>query len=356
MRFVSCPVDRAATISLRRDPRTVRELLESADARFVLVHTKKILGLQQGSSSGVTWWKRPDLLALVPQADDHAVYLGPLRGPGPLAGHQAFAMDVGTLVSEADVLAAVGPPSPDVALRWWGGRDLMLSDAPDFDVTVAGMALAMTGWHASAKFDGSTGLPTVPIEGGAKRQVEGGTGKLYPRTDPVAIGLIVSKDGQRCLLGRGPKHPPGMYTCLAGFVDQCESVEEALRREALEEAGVRLGPVRLVMSQPWPIGRAGSCELMMGCRAVALQDQIKVNPSELQDARWFTRAEVQQMLRGTHPAKLTVPPSSAIAHHLISSFIAPSAVAGRSVGVPALACLVGLAAGMLLAALLRLRL
>jgi len=288
----------------------------------------------------LSWWRRGQLPA---RAEERAIYLGPLRAaPGP--GVQAFALDLAPLALEAEALAA-GP-----GLRWRSGRELLFTDAADDDVTVAGTALAATRWHAAAAFDGRTGLATEPVEGGAKRQVRGGSGKLYPRTDPVAIGLIVSPDGRRCLLGRGRQHPEGMYTCLAGFVEQCEAAEEALRREALEEAGVRLGHVELVASQPWPIGRAGSCELMLGCRAVALEEALSVNGAELADARWFTRAEVRQMLQGLHPAGLRVPPPFAIAHHLIRDFAAPLGPAG-GLWAPAAACLLGLVAGVLIARL-----
>mmetsp|Transcript_30520 Transcript_30520/g.37454 ORF Transcript_30520/g.37454 Transcript_30520/m.37454 type:complete len:234 (+) Transcript_30520:232-933(+) len=221
-----------------------------------------------------------------------------------------------------------------------------MSKAADADVTVAGIALAMAEWHQSAKFEGRTGKATVSVESGAKRQVEPAGAKVYPRTDPVAIGLIVSPDHQRCLLGRSHRYPAGMYTCLSGFVDICEPVEEAFKREAFEEAGVRVHSVTLVASQPWPIGRAGSCELMLGCKAVAHSDHIQVNPKEIEDARWFTRAEVQQMLQQKHPQGLFVPPRFAIANSLITDFASPNKVHFGVLG-PRAPVLATLAAGFL---------
>jgi len=266
----------------------------------------------------LVWLTREQLLGMIPAAfEAEAIYMGPLKGASSSdspPSTEAFALDLGAAgVAEEK---ALGPDT-----HWRSGRDLLMSQASDDDVTIAGIALAMTDWHQTAKFDGRTGKSTMAVEGGAKRQVQGGSGKIYPRTDPVAIGLILSSDGQRCLLGRSHKYPPGMYTCLSGFVDQCESVEEALRREAFEEAGVRLTKIELVASQPWPIGRAGSCELMMGCRAVAESDSINVDPAELEDARWFSRSEVQQMLHRRHPAGLFVPPRYAIANLLITEFV-----------------------------------
>merc|ERR1712241_810879 len=98
-----------------------------------------------------------------------------------------------------------------------------------------------------------------------------------------------------------------MYTCISGFVDQGESVEDALQREAAEEIGVQLTSIRLVKSQSWPIGRAGSCELMIGCEAVAACDGFQINPVEIEDARWFTREQAAAMLNGTHAEGLATP-------------------------------------------------
>ncbi|CAE8666654.1 unnamed protein product [Polarella glacialis] len=253
------------------------------------------------------------------------VYLGP-RAEGEVSSRlEIFMLDIGSFgVAEEKALAATAESS------WRSGRDLLQSEAPDDEVTIAGICLASSDWHVAAKFDGRDGKPTAPVEGGAKRQVIGGTAKVYPRTDPVAIGLIESPDGLRCLLGRGHRYPPGMYTCLSGFVDQCEGVEEAFRREAFEEAGVQLGPeISIAATQPWPIGRAGSCELMIGCRGRAMSDVLRVNKAELEDAQWFTRLEVNQMLQRRHPKGLFVPPQYAIANQLIVEFATARPGRGR---------------------------
>lgn len=316
-----------------------------------MVHSKRVLA----TKTALAWLQRSEIDNLASVAKD-LIYLGPLSetfGPSGCAlppKAEAFAVDLATLgVPEEKVLAA----ADGAALR--SGRELLVSEASDDEVTVAGLALAMADWHQSARFEGRSGKATVPVEGGAKRQVEGGTAKVYPRTDPVAIGLILSPDGRRILLGRSHKYPAGMYTCLSGFIDSCESVEEAFRREAFEEAGVVLDSISLVASQPWPIGRGGSCELMRGCRAVAASEEVSVNKEEIDDARWFTRKEVQQMLQQKHPNGLWVPPRFAIANSLITEF----ATASRSLpplggaalpalaGAAALGLLVGLAVAKL---------
>ncbi|XP_041365582.1 LOW QUALITY PROTEIN: NAD-capped RNA hydrolase NUDT12-like [Gigantopelta aegis] len=139
----------------------------------------------------------------------------------------------------------------------------------------------------------------------------------YPRIDPSLIMLVVSKDGKRCLLGKKNSFPPKMYSCLAGFMEPGESIEDTCRREVEEESGVKVGRVEYHSSQPWPFPAV----LMLGCMAHAKTDDIKLDEKELEDARWFSRPEVAQMLAHQHPGGLFVPPSQAIAHHLIKHWV-----------------------------------
>jgi len=321
MRFCGCPIDRAAALTTRKSAATVQNIASGPAARFLLVSAKRVLAVS--SPAALAWRSLAEALEVEPQARDRAVYLGPIPGPDKV---EAFALAVGDSAA------------PKEGEAFLGGRELMLSKASDADVATAGYALALTGWHETAVFEGRSGKPTVPVEGGMKRQVEGGGAKVYPRTDPVAIGLILSPDGSKCLLGRGAKYPKGMYTCLSGFVDQCESIEECFKREVMEEAGLQLASVELLASQPWPIGRAGSCELMIGCRAVAATEEFKVNPSEIEDARWFTRKEAREMLAASTlkpysgDGSLFTPPPLAIAHHLIKQFTHPPQRAQSSSG------------------------
>jgi NAD+ diphosphatase len=136
----------------------------------------------------------------------------------------------------------------------------------------------------------------------------------FPRTDPVAIMLTVS--GDKCLMGRGRHFAPGVYSALAGFIEPGETIEAAVRRETLEEAGIRLGRVVYHSSQPWPFPYS----LMIGCYGEALNEDVSTDADELEDCRWFPRAEVLQMLDGAHPGALRVPPGHAIAHQLIRTW------------------------------------
>ena len=137
----------------------------------------------------------------------------------------------------------------------------------------------------------------------------------FPRTDPVVIMLVTH--GNRALLGRSPGWPEGMYSCLAGFVEPGETLEAAVRREVLEEAGIRIGTVRYLASQPWPF----PASLMIGCAAEALTDTITRDPAELEDAIWITREEALATLSGERPDILPAR-KGAIAHFLLSNWLA----------------------------------
>ncbi|CAG5917492.1 unnamed protein product [Menidia menidia] len=124
------------------------------------------------------------------------------------------------------------------------------------------------------------------VSAGAK--VRGGQGEGGSKVSiyPVVIMLVLHPDGNHCLLGRKKVFPPGMFSCLAGFVEPGEALEDAVRREVEEESGVRVGPVQYVSCQPWPMPSS----LMIGCLAVATTTDIKVDQDEIEEARWQTIA------------------------------------------------------------------
>jgi NAD+ diphosphatase len=183
------------------------------------------------------------------------------------------------------------------------------------DLAAIAEAKAMLHWHARHRFCATCGAATRVVQGGWKRECPACAAEHFPRTDPVAIMLAVN--GDRCLLGRQSRFPPGMWSCLAGFAEPGESIEQAVRRETLEEAGIRCGRVAYFASQPWPFPMS----LMIGCHAEALTTEIVVDRSELEDARWFDREEIALMLLRRHPAKLMTPPPVAIAHHIVRAWL-----------------------------------
>jgi NAD+ diphosphatase len=176
-------------------------------------------------------------------------------------------------------------------------------------------AKALLHWHARHRYCSNCGAPTAMTHAGWRRDCENCGGQHFPRTDPVVIMLAV--DGERCLLGRSARFPPTMWSCLAGFIEPGESVEDAVRRETREEAGIVCGRVHYFATQPWPFPTS----LMIGCHAEALSKDIVVDRDELEDARWFTRDEATAMLLRRHPAGLTAPQHVAIAHHIIRAWV-----------------------------------
>jgi NAD+ diphosphatase len=133
--------------------------------------------------------------------------------------------------------------------------------------------------------------------------------------DPVVI-MLAEHDG-RLLLGRQPQYPPGRYSALAGFLEVGETIEAAVARELFEEAGVTVSDIRYVASQPWPFPSS----LMIGCTAKALDDRLTIDATELEDARWFTRAEVAAALAGDPDTVFIAPPHFAIARTLLEHWL-----------------------------------
>jgi NAD+ diphosphatase len=176
-------------------------------------------------------------------------------------------------------------------------------------------AKAVLGWHARHRFCPNCGAATRLVQAGWRRDCPSCHAEHFPRTDPVVIMLVIL--GERCVLGRSRRFAPTMWSCLAGFAEPGESIEEAVRREVLEEVGIACGRVKYFASQPWPFPSS----IMIGCNAEALSDTIVIDRDELEDARWFDREELAAMLKRQHAAGLTTPPPVAIAHHIIRSFV-----------------------------------
>ena len=176
-------------------------------------------------------------------------------------------------------------------------------------------AKAVLSWHARHRYCPNCGVATNLVQGGWRRDCPSCKAEHFPRTDPVVIMLAIA--GERCVLGRSPRFPQTMWSCLAGFAEPGESIEEAVRREVLEEVGLACARVKYFASQPWPFPSS----LMIGCHAMALTEQIVIDKDEIEEARWFGREELELMLARKHPQGLTAPPPIAIAHHLIRDFV-----------------------------------
>ncbi|KLI63483.1 NAD(+) diphosphatase [Aurantiacibacter marinus] len=204
-----------------------------------------------------------------------------------------------------------------------GNRALLMQLAPRELAIYAG-ARSLVDWHARHRFCANCGKPTTLSKGGWQRDCAkldtgngagtgtGGCGAPhFPRTDPVAI-MLIEHDGD-LLLGRGANFPERSYSALAGFIEPGECIEEAVAREVLEEVGVIVGGVTYVASQPWPF----PSQLMIGCHGYATGRQLTLDETEIEDARWFTRAEIAEALSGSETSSFRAPPSEAIARTLL---------------------------------------
>lgn len=224
------------------------------------------------------------------------------------AGHALFAVGVAASREQA-VVAMAGIEL--AGLRAIAARGLF---TPDLLGEVGG-AKSMLDWHQRHRFCANCGAPSRVSSAGWRRDCDACGAQHFPRVDPVVIMLAI--DGDRCLLGRQPRFAPGMYSALAGFLEPGETIESAVRREIMEEAGITCGEVSYFASQPWPFPSS----LMIGCFASAHDTDIVVDLTELEDARWFSRADVAAMLADIHPDGLSAPKPYAIAYHLMKAFV-----------------------------------
>ena len=296
--YATAALDRQA--NRRADPVFMAACLARADARFALL------------AGDVPILKTGDTLSCLFDAAE-----APERA---LAAETIF-LGIATVTS-APVFALSLPAADDagnapvdgrthIDLRSLASQGLL----PQADLGLLAMAKSMTSWHQTHRFCSRCGAPSVAADGGWKRICVTCAGEHFPRTDPVVI--MLATHGDRCLLGRQPRFPPGMYSALAGFLEPGETIEDAVRREIMEEAGVACGTVAYLGAQPWPFPMS----LMIGCAVEATSDIIAIDHDELEDARWFTRAEVISMMEGTHPDGLQAPNTIAIAHHLVRAFV-----------------------------------
>ncbi len=293
--FTGSPLNRCE--NLRRDPAAMEALRQSDRALFVPFWRDQVFVLSNGTPAVLNGAALQDLN---------------VQNPGPvLLGTQgkndqpwfAFLIDEHEDCTDDFPLTGLG--------EWTNLR----TAAPLFsaaDLAVIGRATALLGWHNRHRFCANCGTLTTAAEGGIKRECDNCGTEHFPRTDPVVIMLAERDD--HCLMGRQAGWPENTYSALAGFVEQGESLEEACAREVGEEAGVTIGAVRYVLSQPWPFPSS----LMIGLIAQGLSEEITLD-DELEDARWFSRDDVRAMLAGTH-AQFHAPMSFSAAHHLLKEW------------------------------------
>lgn len=295
--FVSNILDRAAHLRFHDDK--LMALETRPDARAYVVHRDSLVVKQDAGG--------PRALLTI----DEALKFGANAGTvflGLRDGAAVFGMGIGAQAAE-DLIGR-----PDVALTELRGM-AMQGLVPPEQLSAIAMAKSMVTWHQRHGYCANCGTRTRMSHGGWRRDCPNCKAEHFPRTDPVVIMLVTH--GDRCLLGRQKQFPPGMWSCLAGFVEAAETIEDAVRREVFEESGIRCAEVEYYMTQPWPYPSS----LMIGCTARATNDEIVIDHAEMEDVRWFDRAEAMLMHKREHADGLTGPHPFAIAHHLLGSWL-----------------------------------
>lgn len=218
--------------------------------------------------------------------------------------------DEGGLV---DTRQFIVPGRPDLFVH--DLRAMAIEGGAPIDVLgLLGEAKSLMHWHARHRYCANCGAQTKLAAAGWRRQCDACRAQHFPRTDPVVIMLVVR--GEKCLLGRQPRFNKGMYSALAGFLEPGETIEDAVRREVIEESAIQIGRVAYLASQPWPFPSS----LMIGCIGEALSEDIIVDTQELDDCRWFTRDDVRMMFERNHPEGFLAPHKLAIAHHILRAW------------------------------------
>ena len=293
--YTGSPLDRVS--ALRDDPDAVARLLADGRAAFAPVWRGR--SLLRGVGAGT-----PEAVLLSAAAAEAVRMAG---GPWAFLGlweeRPVFAVDC----SAADDPLPLLPE----ALGEFAELRHVAALLPAGEASVLAHARGLMHWRVRHRFCGICGSACEPRSAGNATACGNCGAQHFPRTDPAVIMLVVSAGG-RCLLGHSTRFPSTtMYSTLAGFVEPGESLEEAVRREVLEETAVRVGEVRYHSSQPWPF----PASVMLGFHAEALSEEITVDPTELRDARWFTRDELRE------PRGFDLPRGDSIARRLIADWL-----------------------------------
>jgi NAD+ diphosphatase len=278
--FAGPYLDRIA--HLRKDAAFVDAAASGVEARIVAVHESRLL-----ISRDAAGWS-PALLRA-----EHAQYLGWQNADLVLLGRSDDGVYFAAEVADpAPVQVLVG----DGAARF---EDLRVAGGlvPTAQAGVLAYARAMLFWRSRHRFCGACSAPTRSASAGHVMQCTNAACAIdqFPRLDPAIIVLIT--DGERALLGRQAPWPEGRYSTIAGFVEPGESLEDAVAREVLEETGVEVTDCEYHSSQPWPFPSS----LMIGFTAHASADAVPRADEELEDVRWFTRADIASGYPGVPP-------------------------------------------------------
>jgi NAD+ diphosphatase len=244
---------------------------------------------------------RPEIVDSLVDADATCIFLG-------LDDDRAlFALDVSAAADPANAGSLAG-------LGYFRDARTAAQMVSIKDAAIIAQAKAMIDWHQRHGFCPRCGAPTKMVDAGYRRVCGKCNAEHFPRVDPVVI--MLATHGEACLVGRGKQFPRGMFSALAGFVEPGETIEEAVRRELMEEAAVKVGEVIYYATQPWPFPSS----LMIGCFARAETRDAKADDVEIAEVRWIERGVARELIEGKPVDGVRVPPPIAIAHHLIRTW------------------------------------
>jgi NAD+ diphosphatase len=296
--FAGNPLDRAS--DKRADPVWIAKQLASDE------------------SLGIAIWDGRPFVEPTKDGGMQIAYL-PAKLVGELAGGAERLLFLGlwkdTAVFAVDLEGAANPADggPLAGLGKFEDLRAVALKLPPTEAAIVATAKQMYEWRRKHLHCAVCGQPSVAKDGGWKRQCPSCEAEHFPRTDPVVI--MLAYHGERCMLGRQERWPPGMFSALAGFLEPGESIEEACARELKEEAGLRTRKVRYHSTQPWPYPSS----LMIGLIAEVEDDEGTPDQTEISEIRWFTRAEAKDLIAGKLDG-VAAPQRLAIAHQLIKAW------------------------------------
>lgn len=297
---------------LRKDEATLQTLRSQADTRLVLVREGKSLTTANSAEPAALTLPSVTLEGMT------EIFLGKDD-----AQHHYFAVDVSPMddaAVDALIQRAIGKggDAPEYAFRDLRTTGPLLSP---HDGSLLAYAKGLVYWNENTRHCIRCGNLLSSSNGGHVKQCPTCDHVMFPRTDPAVIMLVTHEQaGQpdKCLLGRSPVWPEGVFSALAGFVEPGESLEMAVQREVLEEASIHTEDVRYITSQPWPFPRS----IMLGFEARATSTDIVCDPTELDDAKWFTKEQLLTFANwGDDIEGYKLPRTDSIARFLIDRWI-----------------------------------
>eukprot|EP00039_Didymoeca_costata_P003444 m.67720 g.67720 ORF g.67720 m.67720 type:complete len:404 (-) comp11911_c0_seq1:16-1227(-) len=324
--FSKNPLDRAD--ELRKSEEALQEALSHSGGLYLPMYKLNPLINAAEDGDGLGWLRLSQNGNTEGVHDSSPVLLGTASDGNETVPY--FAMDVSHYPTNDQQLLGIDAP---MNFAFKDSRKVASSlSIPDTGILA--QARSLLSWHSTHRFCSQCGSHTEAQKGGYVRVCTDCEAHHFPRTDPCVIMLVVDEENDTCLLGRGKAKSFIYYSCLAGFIDQGETLEEAVRREVKEESGIDVGEVSYFKSQPWPFPSS----LMFGCFAKALSRDVVIDYSEMEDIKWFSREDVKTALQGQNSQfqvlitvlnminfhrnlVLQVPERVAIAHHMMHAWV-----------------------------------